>query len=66
MENCLVPTETLTGYDNPINRQFAFGPLRSVGLSEPSDGTLHFATDRDDRQPGLYSDPQASFMQRAI
>lgn len=48
------PTETLTGYDNPINRQFAFGPLRSVGLSEPSDGTLHFATDRDDRQPGLY------------
>jgi uncharacterized SAM-dependent methyltransferase len=48
------PTETLTGYDNPINRQFAFGPLRSVGLSEPRDGTLHFATDRDDRQPGLY------------
>jgi uncharacterized SAM-dependent methyltransferase len=48
------PTETLTGYDNPINRQFAFGPLRSVGLSEPRDGALHFATDRDDRQPGLY------------
>ena len=48
------PIETLTGYDNPINRQFAFGPLRSVGLSEPRDGTLHFATDRDDRQPGLY------------
>ena len=48
------PTDTLTGYDNPINRQFAFGPLRSVGLSEPRDGTLHFATDRDDRQPGLY------------
>lgn len=48
------PTETLAGYDNPINRQFAFGPLRSVGLSEPRDGTLHFATDRDDRQPGLY------------
>jgi uncharacterized SAM-dependent methyltransferase len=48
------PTETLTGYDNPVNRQFAFGPLRSVGLSEPRDGTLHFTTDHDDRQPGLY------------
>ena len=31
-------TETLTGYDNPINRQFAFGPLSSVGLSKPRDG----------------------------
>jgi len=48
------PTETLTGYDNPINRQFAFGPLSSVGLSEPEDGTLYFATDIDNRQPGLY------------
>ena len=47
-------TETLTGYDNPINRQFAFGPLSSVGLSEPRDGMLNFSTDRDDRQPGLY------------
>ena len=48
------PTETLTGYDNPINRQFAFGPLSSVGLSEPDDGTLYFATEIDNRQPGLY------------
>ena len=31
-------TDTLAGYDNPINRQFAFGPLSSVGLSELNDG----------------------------
>ena len=47
-------TDTLAGYDNPINRQFAFGPLSSVGLSEPNDGRLHIKTDVDDRQPGLY------------
>ena len=47
-------TDTLAGYDNPINRQFAFGPLSSVGLSEPNDGRLHIKTDVDDRQTGLY------------
>ena len=44
----------MAGYDNPINRQFAFGPLSSVGLSEPNDGRLHIKTDVDNRQPGLY------------
>ena len=47
-------TDTLAGYDNPINRQFAFGPLSSVGLSEPNDGRLHIQTDIDNRQAGLY------------
>ena len=47
-------TDTLAGYDNPINRQFAFGPLSSVGLSEPNDGRLHIQTYVDNRQPGLY------------
>ena len=47
-------TDTLAGYDNPINRQFAFGPLSSVGLSEPNDGSLHIQTDIDNRQAGLY------------
>ena len=47
-------TDTLAGYDNPINRQFAFGPLSSVGLSEPNDGRLHIKTDIDNRQAGLY------------
>jgi len=47
-------TATMSGYDNPLNRQFAFGPLRSLGLSEPEDGALQFESDIDDRQPGLY------------
>ena len=47
-------TETIAGYDNPINRQFAFGPLSSVGLSEPEDGMLNIDTDLDKRRPGLY------------
>ena len=47
-------TDTLAGYDNPVNRQFAFGPLSSVGLSEPNDGRLHIKTDVDNRQAGLY------------
>ena len=47
-------TDTLAGYDNPINRQFAFGPLSSVGLSEPNDGRLHIQTDIDNRKAGLY------------
>tara|TARA_B100000686_G_scaffold98847_1_gene105801 strand:- start:294 stop:1232 length:939 start_codon:yes stop_codon:yes gene_type:complete len=46
--------DTLAGYDNPVNRQFAFGPLSSVGLSEPNDGRLEIKTDVDSRQPGLY------------
>jgi uncharacterized SAM-dependent methyltransferase len=45
---------TMSGYDNPLNRQFAFGPLRSIGLAEPEDGVLQFESDSDDRQPGLY------------
>jgi uncharacterized SAM-dependent methyltransferase len=45
---------TLAGYDNPLNRQFAFGPLRGVGLAEPDDGVLRFETTEDDVRPGLY------------
>ncbi|MGH7455718.1 MAG: L-histidine N(alpha)-methyltransferase, partial [bacterium] len=45
---------TMSGYDNPLNRQFAFGPLRSLGLTEPEDGELQFESDIDDRKPGLY------------
>ena len=47
-------TETIAGYDNPFNREFAFGPLSSVSLSEPEDGILNIDTDLDNRQPGLY------------
>lgn len=45
---------TLAGYDNPLNRQFAFGPLRGVGLVEPEDGVLRFETAEDAARPGLY------------
>ena len=47
-------SETIAGYDNPINRKFAFGPLSSVGLSEPDDGVLKIDTDIDSRMQGLY------------
>lgn len=45
--------ETITGYDNPINRRFAFAPLRSVGITE-DDGRLIFELRQDERMPGLY------------
>lgn len=45
---------TLAGYDNPLNRQFAFGPLRGVGLVEPGDGVLRFETTEDNARQGLY------------
>lgn len=32
---------TLSGYDNPTNRRFAFGPLAALGLAE-QDGELKF------------------------
>lgn len=35
---------TLAGYDNPINRCFAFAPLAAVGLEAGRDGELIFAT----------------------
>ena len=38
--------ETLRGYDNPVNRRFAFAPLAGVGISE-ADGELRF-----ELQPG--------------
>lgn len=47
-------TATIAGYDNPLNRQFAFGPLRALGLSEPEDGTLHFEVAAGDAGRGVY------------
>jgi uncharacterized SAM-dependent methyltransferase len=44
--------ESIGGYDNPTNRQFAFAPLKSVGIAE-ADGTLRFQTHVDERLPGL-------------
>jgi len=43
----------MSGYDNPINRRFAFGPLAAVGLTE-ADGELVFESRSDTRLPGLH------------
>jgi uncharacterized SAM-dependent methyltransferase len=45
---------TMVGYDNPVNRRFAFAPLASVGLEEGHDGTLVFESDQDALREGLY------------
>lgn len=37
-------SDTLAGYDNPVNRRFAWGPLTGVGITD-ADGQLHFATE---------------------
>jgi len=46
--------DTMSGYDNPVNRRFAFGPLAAVGLEEGSDGALVFESESDARQEGLH------------
>ncbi len=48
------PEATLQGYDNPINRRFAFAPLASVGLEEGRDGDLIFQSQSDARLEGLH------------
>ncbi len=44
---------TMAGYDNPVNRQFAFAPLASIGLEEGRDGELVFE-ERHDEAAGLH------------
>jgi uncharacterized SAM-dependent methyltransferase len=44
--------DTRTGYDNPQNREFAFAPLRSIGIQE-SDGELVFES-LPDPWPGIH------------
>jgi uncharacterized SAM-dependent methyltransferase len=49
--------ETFAGYDNPLNRRFAWAPLHAVGIGE-SDGELVFESRNDPRLPGLYLIPK--------
>lgn len=49
----IVSESTLAGYDNPVNRGFAFAPLKSMGIA-PDDGELIFELRRDERMPGLW------------
>jgi uncharacterized SAM-dependent methyltransferase len=46
--------ETLGGYDNPINRRFAWAPLHSVGIRD-EDGEIVFETATDVAAPGLHA-----------
>lgn len=46
--------DTLAGYDNPINRRFAWAPLEAVGISE-GDGRLVFVPSGDERRDGLHA-----------
>jgi uncharacterized SAM-dependent methyltransferase len=45
--------QTVAGYDNPLNRRFAWAPLHAVGI-EDSDGEIVFEDGNDDRLPGLH------------
>lgn len=44
--------QTVAGYDNPLNRRFAWAPLESVGIGE-RDGEIVFE-DVTDGRPGLH------------
>src|SRR5260370_29110060 len=44
---------TLAGYDNPLNRRFAWAPLHGVGIGD-QDGQLLFEPRDDPRLPGLH------------
>lgn len=44
---------TLKGYDNPINRRFAWGPLNSIGITE-ADGEIAFAIGQEPDDEGLF------------
>jgi uncharacterized SAM-dependent methyltransferase len=53
----LFAAETLAGYDNPLNRRFAWAPLHAVGIGE-ADGELVFESRTDPRLPGLHLVPK--------
>ncbi len=44
---------TVAGYDNPLNRRFAWAPLHAVGIAD-ADGELVFEAEDDPRLPGLH------------
>src|SRR5256886_3062860 len=44
---------TVAGYDNPLNRRFAWAPLVAIGITE-QDGEIVFEDRVDTRLPGLH------------
>ena len=53
---------TVRGYDNPLNRRFAWAPLHAIGITE-ADGELVFEDREDGRVPGLH--PLAKYFRAA-
>ncbi len=49
----LYAEDSIAGYDNPLNRRFAFAPLASVGIRQ-EDGSLVFETKPAEDYPGLF------------
>lgn len=45
---------TMAGYDNPINRRFAWAPLHAIGVRD-EDGSLTFEAVDDPAMPGLHA-----------
>lgn len=45
--------QTVAGYDNPLNRRFAWAPLESVGIGA-EDGEIEFEDGTDERLPGMH------------
>ena len=45
--------QTVAGYNNPLNRRFAWAPLAAVGIGE-ADGEIVFEDTADPRMPGLH------------
>src|SRR5213082_3183457 len=48
---------TVAGYDNPLNRRFAWAPLNAVGIRD-TDGELVFGAADGPRLPGLHLIPK--------
>ncbi len=48
---------TIAGYDNPLNRRFAWAPLHAVGIRD-DDGELVFEVKDDPRLPGMHLIPK--------
>lgn len=45
--------QTMSGYDNPLNRRFAFAPLAAAGIDE-QDGNLAFQLSRSEELSGVW------------
>ena len=56
---------TVAGYDNPLNRRFAWAPLNAVGIRE-GDGELVFEAADDPRLPGLHAPAPHVIVGRAL